>query len=187
MIFYLCTTKTNIIIMSQRVQSILLFLSAIAFALLFFCPISYYYSQVSGYDVVNPDLQLENYKLYVYGVSTITGAASPYSKVFILPLLILTLSVILWAFYLSFSFFKVVRMEQMVRLLKNIRIGIVLIILWVVLLFSLYIYKIGAINNSAPEFRFGVFLPLISLVCMILAATGLKKDIAKVRSADRLR
>lgn len=172
--------------MSQRIQSVFLFLSAIAFALLFFFPISNYYSQISSYDVSSPD-QLENYKLYVYGVTTFTGATSSFSKVFILPLLILTVSVTLWTLYVSFSFFKVVRMEQMVRLLKNIRIAIVLIILWIALLFCLYIYKIGSVNGSDPTFQFGAFLPLISLIFMILAATGLKKDIAKVRSADRLR
>jgi hypothetical protein len=36
-------------------------------------------------------------------------------------------------------------------------------------------------------YKVGVFLPLVALILTIAAASGLKKDIKKVRSTDRIR
>jgi hypothetical protein len=40
---------------------------------------------------------------------------------------------------------------------------------------------------QSPIFRAGVAFPLVALLLTIFATSGLKKDIKKVRSTDRIR
>jgi hypothetical protein len=57
-------------------------------------------------------------------------------------------------------------------------------------IFVYYLMKTGAQIAAAPSFRwpaFGAFMPLVALIMMLVASAGLRKDIKKVQSVDRIR
>ena len=119
--------------MSQRLQSIFFFLSALLFALLFFIPIAEYFGE------------------------------------------------------LNLGLFRAVKLAQFVKLHKMARIDIIVIVAWIAVVFAYYIRVIGTPIGAEPTFKVGAFLPLPALLLTIAAASGLKKDIKKVRSTDRIR
>ena len=168
--------------MKQRFQSILFFLSALVMGLLFFMPLVSYLDEYGSY-----------YKLYVYGVTTISlapGLELPFSSLYTLPLLILTVAVILISFYISMSIFRAVKLQQFVRLFKLSRINVAILAVLIATIFAYYLMKTGAPIAAFPSFRWpamGAFLPLVALVMILLASSGLRKDIKKVRSIDRIR
>lgn len=169
-------------IMKQRVQSILFFLSAIVLGLLFFMPITSYLDEYGTY-----------YKLFVHGVSVVSvapGVELSFSSIYTLPLLILTVAIMLVSFYISMSIFRAVKLEQFVKLFKLSRINVALTVVLIATIFVYYLMKTGSAIAAAPSFRWpawGAFLPLIALVMILLASSGLKKDIDKVRSINRIR
>jgi hypothetical protein len=133
------------------------------------------------------------YKLFVYGVNTVSlvdGASLPFSALYTLPLLILAVAIILINFYISMSIFKAVKLQQFVKLFKISRINIALDVVFIATFFVYYLMKTGAPVAAFPSFRWpawGAFLPLVALIMMLIASSGLKKDIDKVRSVDRIR
>ena len=168
--------------MKQRLQSFLFFLSALLTGLLFFMPMVSYLDENGSY-----------YKLFVYGINTISLAPNvelPFSSLYTLPLLILAVVVILINFYIAMSIFRAVKLNQFVRLFKISRINIAVNGVFIATLFVYYMMKTGAPIAAAPSFRWpswGIFLPLVVMIMMLIASSGLKKDIDKVRSVDRLR
>ena len=171
--------------MKQRVQSILFFVSALVMGLLFFMPMASY-------------LEGENYyKLFVYGIHVLSPAngASPFASLYTLPLLILTVAVILLSFYLSMAIFRAVKLKQFVQLFKLSRINLALVVVLIATIFVYYLMKTGAPIKASPSFSmsdqglpaWGAFLPLVALVLILLASSGLRKDINKVKSVDRIR
>jgi hypothetical protein len=168
--------------MKQRLQSILFFLSALLMGLLFFMPMASYLDEYGTY-----------YKLFVYGVNTVSLAQDvtlPFSSIYTLPLLILAVAVILINFYISMSIFKAVKLQQFVKLFKISRINLAVDAVLIATFFVYYLMKTGAPVAAVPSFRWpawGAFLPLIALIMMLIASSGLKKDIDKVRSIDRIR
>ena len=168
--------------MKQRVQSILFFLSALVMGLLFFMPMAAYLDEFGSY-----------FKLYVYGVNTVSlapGVELPFSSLYVLPLLVLTVAVILIDFYISMSIFRAVKLEQFVKLFKLSRINIAILVVLIATVFAYYLMKTGAPIAAFPSFRWpacGAFLPLVALVMMLMASSGLRKDIKKVQSIDRIR
>jgi hypothetical protein len=168
--------------MKQRVQSILFFLSALVLGLLFFMPLTSYLDDSGTY-----------YKLFVYGVNVVSvapGVDLSFSSIYALPLLILTVAVILINFYISMSIFRAVKLNQFVKLFKLSRINVALAVVLIATIFVYYLMKTGAPIAAAPSFRWptwGAFLPLVALIMMLLASSGLKKDIDKVKSINRLR
>lgn len=168
--------------MKQRVQSILFFLSAIVFGLLFFMPLASYLDAVGSY-----------YKLFVYGINTVSLAENvtlPFSAIYTLPLLVLTVAVILINFYIAMSIFRAVKLQQFVKLFKLSRINMGITVVLIATIFVYYLFQTGKPIAAAPSFQWpawGAFLTLLGLLMMLLASSGLKKDIDKVRSIDRLR
>ena len=179
---YLCTQILNILTMKQRVQSILFFLSALLMGLLFFMPLVSYLDEYGTY-----------YKLYNYGVDIVSlapGIELSFSSIYALPLLILTVAIILISFYISMSLFRAVQLKQFVRLFKLSRINVALLVVLIATIYVYYLMKTGAPIAAIPSFRWpawGAFLPLIALIMVLLASSGLRKDINKVRSVDRIR
>lgn len=166
----------NKVNMSQRLQSIFFFLSAILFALLFFLPLAVYYGETN---ILN---------FNVFGVeSSIPGGESPYPTTFSLPVLILSVTAILLSGYLAMGLFRAVKLSQFIKLQKIARIDIVVIVAWVAVVFAYYIRVVGNPIGATPAFRVGAFLPLPALIMVIAATSGLSKDIKKVRSTDRIR
>lgn len=158
------------------------FLSALVMGLLFFMPLAAYLDDYGTY-----------YKLYVYGVNVVSlaqGVELPFSAWYTLPILVLTVAVILMDFYLAMSIFRAVKLQQFVKLFKLSRISIVLMAVLIAAVFVFYIMKTGAPLAVIPSFRFpawGAFLTLVALIMTLIASSGLKKDIDKVRSIDRIR
>ena len=164
--------------MSQRLQSIFFFLSALLFALLFFLPLANYYGEYNT--------------LYfnVFGVTSPDKWADgtfPFKSMYSLPVLILTITTVLLSGYLAMGLFRAVKLAQFVRLHKIARIDIIVIVAWIAVVFAYYIRVIGKPINAEPEFKVGAFLPLAALLLTVAAASGLKKDIKKVHSTDRIR
>ncbi len=166
--------------MSQRVQSLLFFLTAVAVGLLLFAPLA----EFSG--------EGEWWKFNIYGVeSGLQDAAVPFGKLFVLPVLILTIVALLLAFYVTTSLFRAVKIKQFSRLLTIARINTVVIVAWIATVFAYYIPAIGrAMVNMYPDnpvYKWGVFMPLVALLLNIAASYGLKSDLVKIRSAERIR
>ena len=166
--------------MSQRLQSIFFFLSALMFAMLFFCPLA------------ELDVEQNSLIFNVFGFESRTpGAEVPFSGMFALPVLILALSVVLLSGYLAMGLFRAVKLAQFQKLLKLAHVDIVVIVAWIALFLG-YVYFIvpKALNDPTlqdPIFKWTVFLPLVALILTVVATSALKKDIKKVRSMDRLR
>ena len=163
--------------MSQRLQSIFFFLSALLFALLFFLPLAEFDGE-SNILIFN-----------LFGVeSGIPGGAMPFSKMFSLPVLVLGITAMLLGGYLAMGLFRAVKLAQFVKLHKIARINIIVIVAWIAVVFAYYVRAIGKpIGVDEPKFKLGVFLPLAALLLVVAAASGLRKDIKKVRSTDRIR
>lgn len=168
--------------MKQRVQSILFFLSALILGLMFFMPIASYLDEYGTY-----------YKLFIHDVAIVSVAPNvdvAFSGIYTLPLLILTVAVILINFYISMSIFRAVKLQQFIKLFKLSRISVAILVVLIATIFVYYLMKTGAQIAAAPSFRwpaFGAFLPLVALIMMLVASAGLRKDIKKVQSVDRLR
>ncbi len=162
--------------MSQRFQSIFFFLSALLFALLFFLPLSEYFGE------------LDILRFNVFGVESLLPSGTvPFKTAFSLPVLILTITVVLISSYLAIGLFRAVKLDQFVKLHKLARINMVGIVAWIAVVFGYYIRVIGNPIGAEPTFKVGAFLPLAALLLSMAAASGLKKDINKVRSTDRIR
>lgn len=168
--------------MKQRVQSIFFFLSALILGGMFFMPIASYLDEYGTY-----------YKLFIHEVDIVSVAPNvtvSFSSIYTLPLLILTVAVILINFYISMSIFRAVKLQQFIKLFKLSRISVAILVVLIATIFVYYLMKTGAQIAAAPSFRwpaFGAFLPLVALIMMLVASAGLRKDIKKVQSVDRLR
>lgn len=168
--------------MKQRLQSILFFLSALLMGALFFMPLVSYLDDYGTY-----------YKLYIYGVNAVSvaqGVELSFSSIYTLPVLILTVAVILISFYISMSIFRAVKLQQFVKLFKLSRINVAILVVLIATIYVYYLMKTGAPIAAIPSFRWpawGAFLPLVALIMILIASSGLKKDIDKVRSIDRIR
>ena len=168
--------------MKQRLQSILFFLSALVMGALFFMPLVSYLDDYGTY-----------YKLYIYGVNAVSvaqGVELSFSSIYTLPVLILTVAVILLSFYISMSIFRAVKLQQFVKLFKLSRINVAILVVLIATIYVYYLMKTGAPIAAVPSFRWpawGAFLPLVALIMILIASSGLKKDIDKVKSIDRIR
>ena len=162
--------------MSQRLQSIFFFLSALLFALLFFMPLADYFGE------------LNILRFNVYGVeSKLPDGTVPFKTAFSLPVLILAVTSMLLSGYLAMGLFRAVKLAQFVKLHKIARINIIVIVAWIAVVFAYYVRAVGRPIGADPAFKVGAFLPLAALLLTIAATVGLNKDIKKVRSTDRIR
>ena len=164
--------------MSQRLQSIFFFLSALLFALLLFIPLAKFFGETN--------ILIFN----LFGVeSGIPNGAMPFSKWFSLPVLVLGITAMLLGGYLAMGLFRAVKLAQFVKLHKISRINIVVIVAWIALTFAFYIPTIAksVVGLNEISYKVGVFLPLAALLLSIAASVGLRKDIKKVRATDRIR
>jgi hypothetical protein len=162
--------------MSQRLQSIFFFLSALLFALLFFLPLADYFGE------------LNILRFNVYGVeSKLPDGTVPFKTAFSLPVLILAVTSMLLSGYLAMGLFRAVKLAQFVKLHKIARINIIVIVAWIAVVFAYYVRAVGRPIGADPAFKVGAFLPLAALLLTIAATVGLNKDIKKVRSTDRIR
>lgn len=163
--------------MSQRLQSIFFFVSALLFAFLFFLPLAEYLGDINIL------------RFNAYGVeSLLPDGVVPFAKWFALPVLVLTLTALLLSGYVAFSLHKAIKLSDFARLHRVACIDIVVIVAWIAVVFAYYIRAVGmSINVMQPEYKVGAFLPLAALIFVLFGVAGLRKDIKKVRSTDRIR
>ncbi len=164
--------------MSQRLQSIFFFVAAVLFALLFFLPLADYLGEIN------------NLRFFTYRVEPLYNGEVP-SNIgdwFALPVLILDVTAILLSGYLAISIHRAIKLNDFIKLHRISRIDIIVIVAWIGLVYGFYIRAVGKfINVMQPEYKIGAFLPLAALILVLLGATGLRKDIKRVRSTDRIR
>ncbi|MCX6245452.1 MAG: DUF4293 domain-containing protein [Bacteroidetes bacterium] len=156
--------------MIQRIQSFYLFVVAVACGSLFFFPMIEYIDPLKG-----------TYKLFATGMKYFmeTPVTIFFWETF--PLLVLILGSMILALATIFLY-KNRRLQ-----FRLVSINVLLNVLLVALVFILYsrIYETRFQIHSS--YQFGIYIPLISLVFLVLATRAIRKDEALVKSTDRLR
>ena len=156
------------------------FLAAVAMGLLLFAPLAEFSGEGAWW------------KFNIYGVeSGLPDSSAPFGKLYVLPVMILSIASLLLSIYVTMSLFRAVKIKQFSRLLTVSRINTVVIVAWIATVFAYYVPAIGrAMANmypGNPVYKWGVFMPLLALLLNIAATFGLKSDLVKVRSANRIR
>jgi magnesium-transporting ATPase (P-type) len=158
--------------MIQRIQSLYLFIVAVACTMLFFFPMIEYIDPVKG-----------TYKLFAMGL---TSDGVPGILFFreSLPMLMLVIGSLVLALVTIF-YYK--RRRLQFRLVSiNVLLNVILIGL-VFFLYNNYFEHHITGSGISGSYQFGMYIPLISLVFLILASRAIRKDEALVKSTDRLR
>jgi cytochrome c biogenesis factor len=156
--------------MIQRIQTLYLFVVAVACTLLFFFPMI---------DYIDPGLG--TYKLFATGMKS-TGVMPGilfFWETF--PILILVIASLVLALITIFLYKRRIIQFQLVN------INVLLNVLLVALVFLLYSRIFEKRLHIPSTYEFGMYIPLISLVFLVLASRAIRKDEALVKSSDRLR
>ncbi len=155
--------------MIQRVQTIFLFLSAIALSLYFFFPLAAFLPAPG-----------ELYYLHVLGLAESGVQACLMAPLNTLPMLILPGIIILISLVTIFLFKK--RVLQMRLCVYNI-----LLMIGMLGMQAFYIYQVWKFLDTPVLFRFPVLLPVVSVIFTILAYRNIREDELLIRSVDRIR
>ena len=156
--------------MIQRIQTLYLFIATIAIALTFIFPIAGYYGELHIY-------QLNAFEMK----NMVPGEPSIFSSAFAYPISIFVVAIALICLFIILMF------KNRKRQISLTKIAVLLNIILIIALFFVYSRMIQAEIAVEESFKTGAFLPLISLVFMLLAIRSIKKDDELIRSADRLR
>ncbi|HZX63040.1 MAG TPA: DUF4293 domain-containing protein [Bacteroidales bacterium] len=156
--------------MIQRIQSLYLFIVAIACTLLFFFPMIDYIDPGKG-----------TYKLFATGMKSYSDLPGLLFFWETLPLLVLVIASLVMALITIFLYKKRRNQFQLVNI--NVLLNVVL----VALVFLLYSRIFENRLQIPSNYQFGMYIPLISLVFLVLASRSIRKDEAMVKSSDRLR
>lgn len=170
--FTFASTINKRSIMIQRIQSLYLFIAVIMGMLLFFFPVATFYHEILG-----------NYRLMITGVESMDPTPKvQFSPLFTSPLWIINIIAII------LSVVTLVLYKNRILQIRFIAFAVLFDIVLVVLIFLFYTNKIQEITQIEPSYRqAGIFFPLIALLFLILANRSIRRDEAKVKSADRLR
>lgn len=157
--------------MIQRIQSVYLLLAALAAGLLFFFPIATFWDDISFLFAVN----------YVKDISN--TPQSLFNQVFTVPSMVISGINALLPLVILFLFKNRKLQMQLVKLTG------LMILSFIALIFFYYVPTIENTLQVEADYsgHFGMYLPLASLVFMVLAYRGIAKDEKLVRAADRLR
>lgn len=155
--------------MIQRIQTIYLFLASLSMLLLFFFPLSSYLSD------------FEYYKLYVYGLTDMSPQNQKVSFLAFLPLIVLVVAI---SGILVYTVFKYKNRRLQMQLLN---VALFLNVGFIAVVFFIYDSMLSKQIATRPDYEPGLFMPLISIVFVLLSYWRIKKDDELVRSADRLR
>jgi hypothetical protein len=156
--------------MIQRVQTLYLSLSFIGCVLLFFFPLAEYANEVQG-----------TYVFYITGVKYLVDPPLIISFWITLPLLVMVAASAIMILISVFLY----RKRRIQVMLVSITFLIHVIFISLVLLF--YIGHFDKQFQVMHSYKFGIFIPLVSLGFLILANRSIRKDEMLVKSADRLR
>jgi len=156
--------------MIQRKQTVFLLLVIIASAVSFFFPLA---------DFIGAK---ESIVLFVQKAhSLVPDSAFNKNVYFSLPLLSATGFVVLFSLITIFLYKR--RKTQM----QIIKVCILVEIAFIGLFFLYYVDFLQKLTGGTAEYKTAVFMPLISLVFLVLAYRGVLQDEKLIRSADRLR
>jgi len=157
--------------MIQRLQSLYLAIAAAAIAIAFFFPIITY--------INDAQIWLE---IYLKGIKDNSSPQLGINGSMLLPLQVMAVLSIILAVTAIFLFKN--RKSQM----KLVRLGIVLVLVEIALIFFYYANMLAKVSSTVPDFNHaGIYLLLVALVMFVLANRGIMKDDKLVRAADRLR
>ena len=161
--------------MLQRIQSLYLLVTAIAFAMLFFLNIYKVETTTTPVQIISMSVTT----VTVFQIDN-PSPAPPQFRVFSFTLnLILFIMVIVTIFWYK----KRVQQNLLARLCILLNSGLL-----VLLLLSTDKLKTMLISSAYnASYQAGIILPVISLVLLYLASRAIMKDENLVRSADRLR
>jgi hypothetical protein len=155
--------------MIQRIQSVYLFLAAIAVVMMFFFPIANFYSD-----------------LYYFYLNLVGISDETFLSINTIPLI--AIAVILLALITLSIFIYKNRLLQV----RIIRFAVLIDISLIIVLYFGYIDNIIKSFKTEGttfevEYKAGIYFPLIVLILLVLAMRGVLSDEKKVRAADRLR
>lgn len=158
--------------MIQRIQTLYLSLAFIAMALLFAFPLAQFFSETGAYIFSVKGLQ-----------NMVPDGLNAFNPMVFLPLLLVVIGLGLLNLYTISQFKK----RSLQVTLTNI--GVLTGIALIMGIFFLYIPMIEKKINIVPDYSksYGIYLPLVALVFMVMANRAIKRDEKLVRSADRLR
>lgn len=158
--------------MIQRIQTLYLFLAVVAGILLFFFPIATFYNDLTG-----------NYRFLITGVESMDPTPKiNFSFWFTSPLWFINGVMIILTLITIFLY------KNRILQMRMVAFDILCNILIIVMVFFFYTNKIEEYTQIEASFRhIGVVFPLLSLIFLVLANQGIRKDISKVKAADRLR
>lgn len=158
--------------MIQRIQTLYLSLAFIALALLFAFPLAQFFSDHGAYIFSVTGLK-----------NMVPGEANAFSPVIFLPLIIVAVGL---AVLVAYTVFQYKNRSLQVKLTN---IGVLAAIALIMGVFFLYMPMIEKKINIVPDYSkaFGIYLPLVALVFIVMANRAIKRDDKLVRSADRLR
>jgi hypothetical protein len=156
--------------MIQRKQTLFLLLVVIASVLSFFFPLASFIGAK------------ESIVLFVQKAhSLVPDSSFNQNGYFSLPLLSAT------GFVILFSFIAIFLYKNRRSQLQIIKVCILVEIILIGLFFFYYVNTLERLTGATVEYKTAVFMPLISLVFLVLAYRGVLQDEKLVRSADRLR
>lgn len=152
--------------MIQRIQTIWLLLAGLVILLMWFLPLA-----TTGAGATE-------YKAFLGGVYHTVNGATVKTTAF-MPLIISAAAIVVLCIFSIFMFRNRAAQKRMVTICSVLLIG-----------FSFFCtinaQKIpGGLDTTSM--RLGIFLPLVAIVCCLLALRGINKDESLIRSADRLR
>ena len=158
--------------MIQRIQTLYLSLALIANMLLFAFPLAQFFSETGAYIFSVKGLK-----------NMVPGDPNAFNPMIFLPLLLVAIGLALLIVYTIFQF------KNRSLQIKLTNIGVLAGIALIMGIFFLYIPLIEKKINIVPDYSkaFGIYLPLVALVFMVMANRAIKRDEKLVRSADRLR
>jgi glucan phosphoethanolaminetransferase (alkaline phosphatase superfamily) len=113
----------------------------------------------------------------------VPGEAPAFNNLLFLPIILV---VILTAILIVYTIFQYKNRPLQIKLSN---VGVLACIALILAIFFLYIPMIEKKIGIIPDYRksFGIYMPLVSLVFMVMANRAIKRDENLVKSADRLR
>lgn len=180
--------------MIQRIQSFWLVLAVCCMALCFMFPVAEYHIDMPStgqkvearLDLVaqdNPEMMNQ-----IINLSPVVDYSQKASGFRTWPLIVLSALVAVITLVAIFMFGNRVRQMRMVAVafLLNV-VFVFLLFFWAVDAYGKEVTRVMAGSGMEITWFVGAYAPIVSLVFLVLAHRGIKKDEAKVRAADRLR
>ena len=158
--------------MIQRIQTVYLSLAVIALALIFAFPLAQFFSENGAYVFSVTGLK-----------NMVPGEPEAFTAMVFFPLIIVTAGIALLTVFTIFEY------KNRPFQIKLTNISVLSSIALIMGVFFFYIPMIEKKINIVPDYSkaFGIYLPLVALVFLIMANRAIKRDDKLVRSADRLR